>query len=150
MLQGLGRLSFLGKPEALDRGRAPCYNIRHFLSIFSLCLTTAMTRATIYIKRRCRQTVRPLLSTNDNRSLSQGGAVIVFYCAGRSPPRSAKLPIRLSTPWAHPLLGVRLYRHLRPESRPRGRLVSDRRAVARRAVCDNAGYIVHDSTKFVK
>ena len=105
-----------------------------------------MTRATIYIKRRCRQTVRPLLSTNDNRSLSQGGAVIVFYCAGRSLPRLAKLPIRLSTPYAHPLLGARLNRHLWPKNRPCGRLASDHRAAARRAVCGSAVFMIQYST----
>ena len=105
-----------------------------------------MTRATIYIKRRCRQTVRPLLSTNDNRSLSQGGAVIVFYCAGRSLPRLAKLPIRLSTPYAHPLLGARLNRHLWPGNRPCGRPASDHRAAARRAVCGSAVFMIQYST----
>ena len=75
-----------------------------------------------------------------------GGAVIVFYCAGRSLPRLAKLPIRLSTPYAHPLLGARLNRHLWPKNRPCGRLASDHRAAARRAVCGSAIFMIQYST----
>ena len=75
-----------------------------------------------------------------------GGAVIVFYCAGRSLPRLAKLPIRLSTPYAHPLLGARLNRHLWPKNRPCGRLASDHRAAARRAVCGSAVFMIQYST----
>ena len=109
-------------------------------------MTEAERHATIYTKRRCRQTVRPHFSLTITVNLGGGWGGYRFLLCRTESTTISKITNTIKYSIRTPPFGGTIEPPSLAGNRPCGRPAFDHRAAARRAVCGSAVFMIQYST----